>query len=108
MGKEAVKEGIDFLEKDAIPNLFFPEKSVRCFEIMVHRKNAANRIKEEDEVGSKIVKDNVKGILYNYMKRRIFTLGYENSKNILLSYGFTLLEMLLQEILKRQLPSPKR
>lgn len=90
MGKEAVKEGVDFLEKNAIPNLFFPEKSVRCFEIMACRKKETERIKEEDASENKIVKETAKEILNNYLKKRIFTMGYEGSKNILLSYGFTL------------------
>jgi acetyltransferase len=87
MGKVSVKEGADFLDKNRIPNIFFPEKAVRCFETMAQYKRGLERSSDE-EFSFPINKVKAKDTIDKYLKRRIFTLGYEESKDIILSYDF--------------------
>jgi acetyltransferase len=89
MGKGAVKEGVDFLDNIRIPNFFFPERAVGCFEKMAYYRKEIDR--ESDKgLALNINKAKTKEIFDKYLKKQIFTLGYEESKDILLSYGFAM------------------
>lgn len=89
MGKEAVKEGVALLDKNRIPNLFFPEKAIRCFKTMASYRKELNR-SVSIETSYSFNKVKAKEILSNYLKKQVYTLGHEESKDMLLSYGFTL------------------
>jgi acetyltransferase len=89
MGKDAVKEGVALLDKNKIPNLFFPEKAIKCFKAMAsYRKELNIALSPERTYNFNKVK--AKEVLANHLKKHIYTLGHEESKNMLLSYDFRL------------------
>ena len=86
MGGSEVKEGVDYLNKNGIPNFTIPEEAVQALSVMIDQGSWMSK-KEDSKKIFKSDKDKVKNIFEKSIREGRLELGEMESRGILEAYG---------------------
>jgi len=86
MGGSEVKEGMDYLNKNGIPNFTIPEEAVQALRVMIDQESWMAK-KEDSKKIFKADKDKVKSIFEKSIREGRLDLGEMESRGILEAYG---------------------
>jgi len=86
MGGSEVKEGVDYLNKNGIPNFTIPEEAVQALRVMIDQESWMAK-KEDSKKVFKSDKDKVKSIFEKTIREGRLELGEMEARGILEAYG---------------------
>jgi len=97
MGGESVKEGIDILDDNKIPNFPHPERAIQALEAASKYSNWKNNPKQIKQERIPVDNEKIARILSRAEKQTEHTLGGSDAMEVLTEYGFVVPKMGLAE-----------
>jgi len=88
MGSLSVKNAVEILKRESIPNFSYPETAVRAFRKLADYRQWQD-VKDEEITTGWFNEDAVQDQIDALMKRGIYQVGEEEAMSILACYGFT-------------------